>query len=98
MNVEVIKESLPDGFRAGSGTVGTTEAKISTINWPVRKHIVIRANAANSNVIEVGPAGHAADGFILAAGETSPPMYVEETDAIGIIGGAASQAYSWMAH
>lgn len=94
--VNIAETSLPDGFLAGSGTVGTSEAKLSSVNFPVRKQLVIRADAANSNTIIVGRPGSAASGFILAAGEQTPPLFVDETDKVAIVGGAASQNYSWV--
>lgn len=95
--VSVSKESLPD-FLAGSGTIGTTEGKLSSVNFPVRKHLVIRADAANTNTIKVGRPGNAAGGFVLAAGEQTPPIYVDSTDKVAVVGGAANQAYSWLAN
>jgi hypothetical protein len=34
----------------------------------------------------------------LKAGEKTPPIYVNETDKIAVIGGDADQAYSWIAN
>lgn len=97
-NVNIANESLQEGFNAGNGTVGTSEAKISAINFPVRKHIVIRANTGNTNTVKVGTVGNATNGFVLLEGETTPPIYVNETDKVAVIGGAADQGYSWVAN
>jgi hypothetical protein len=96
--VQISSESLPDGFHAGHGTVGTTEAKISAVPFPIRKHLVIRAASANTGTVFVGTPGDAANGFALAAGEQTPPIYVDSTDKVGVVGSAASQAYSWVAN
>lgn len=90
------KESV-DRFFAGNGTVGTAEAAISPVGLDVRKHIVVRADSGNGNTVIVGPVGHAANGFVLNAGEQTPPIYVENTDLVAVIGGAASQNFSWIA-
>jgi len=96
--VNIAKEAV-DTFKAGNGTVGTTPQKLATINWPALKHIVVAAAAANGNTITVGSsAGETTTGFILAAGEKTPPIYVDGTDRIWVVGGAAAQAYNWLAN
>lgn len=92
--MDIINESVSERLKAGNGTVGTTEAKISEINWPLRKHIVIRSATDNNSTIAVGPPG--ANGFVLAAGESTPPMHVDSTDRVRVIGGAAGQNFSWL--
>ena len=96
--INIGKESLEDGFLTGNGTVGTSEAKISAVNFPIRKHVVIRADSGNTNTITVGRPGAATVGYVLAAGEQTPPLYVDETDKVRVIGGAASQNFSWVAN
>lgn len=96
--VQVGRETNPDGFYAANGTVGTTPAQAS-IGTPVLKHVVVRANTGNSNTIKVaGSSAGTATGFILAAGETSPPIYVDDVNKVWLVGGAASQGYSWIAN
>lgn len=93
--VSISKESLPN-FLAGNGSIGTTEGKISAVNFPVRKHIKVRADKNNTDTVFVGPPGNAV--FALAAGEESPPFFVDQTDKVAIVGGAANQAYTWLAN
>lgn len=95
-SVNIGNESLEDGFLAGNGTVGGTETKISSVNFKIRKHVVIRADSGNANTVIVGRPGAASAGFILNAGEQTPPIYVDETDKVAVYGGAADQAYSWI--
>lgn len=95
--VSIAETTLANGFLAGHGTIGTTEGKVSAVNFPIRKQLIIRAHADNTNVITIGRPGDANNGFILAAGETSPPIFVNETDKLALVGGAAGQNYSWMA-
>jgi hypothetical protein len=78
-------------FSAGNGTVGTTPQQLS-IACDVLKHVVVRASSGNNSTITVGPTS--ATGFILAAGEQTPPIYVNDISKILVVGGMADQNYS----
>ena len=94
--VQVINESVPgDQLRIGHGTVGTAEAPLDAIEWPLRKWVVIHAAAGNSNTITVGRPGSASSGWVLAAGESTPPIPVDNTKHLAVIGGAGGQNYNW---
>ena len=94
MNIDIGKESLPS-FAAGSGSVGTSAAQLP--GGLVNKHVVIRADSGNGNVVMVGQsAATVASGFVLAAGEQTPPIYVDDLGKLWVKGGAAAQAYSWL--
>jgi hypothetical protein len=94
--VEIVKESLPS-WAAGDGTVGT--APIQLPDFPSLKNVVVRANGGNTNVIMVGHSAAAVpSGFVLAAGEQTPPIYIDDLAKVWLIGGAASQGYSWIAN
>lgn len=93
--VSIAKESIPE-FHAGHGTIGTTEAKLSVVAFPIRKHLVIRADSGNTDSVFVGTPGDATNGFKLGAGDETPPIYIDSTDKVAIVGGAANQAYSWL--
>jgi hypothetical protein len=68
------------------------------VGWPVKKYVMLRANGANASVIMIGNrADNAGDGFILSAGQQSPPLHVDDVNRINIVGGAADQRYSWIA-
>jgi hypothetical protein len=98
--VNIGHESLADGFMAGNATIGMTEAKVSTVNFPIRKHIVIRAHADNDvgEEVIVGRPGDAVNGFRLPPGEETPPIYVDQTDKVAVVATAADQNYSWVAN
>ena len=96
--VNIAKESLPTGFMAGNGTVGVSEEVIDALAFPIQKHIVIRADSDNGGDIIVGRPGAAVSGFILHAGETSPPIYVDDTSKVAVVGSEADQDYSWIAN
>jgi len=68
------------------------------VGWEVKKYVMLRANGANGNVIMIGnTAANVEDGFILSAGQQSPPIYVDNLNKLYIVGGAADQGYSWVA-
>jgi hypothetical protein len=92
--MEIGVEALPE-FKAGNGSVDTTEIPLS-LAFKVYKHVVVRADSGNGNTIKVGPVGYAANGFILNAGEQTPPIYIDSLDKIGVIGGANGQIFSWV--
>lgn len=94
--VEIGKEAV-DRFFAGHGTVDTTPQPLHEVGCTVRKHIVVRASSGNgADLLMVGPVSHSAAGFVLAAGEQTPPIYVENTDMVEVVG-SASVDYSWVA-
>ena len=82
----------------GHGVVVATNEQGHSVGWPIKKHVMLRANGANGNVIMVGhSAGDAGDGFILSAGQQSPPIYVDNLNKVYLVGGAADQGFSWIA-
>jgi hypothetical protein len=94
--VHVINESVPgDQLRIGHGTVGAVEAKLDAIDWPLRKWVVVHAAAGNGGTVTVGRPGDAANGWVLAAGESTPPIPVDNTSFLKVIGSAPAQAYNW---
>jgi hypothetical protein len=95
--ISIIEESLPDGLRADADIVGTAELNLADGDWPVRKYVLIQAAEANTDDILFGPRGHAATGFRLAPGETSPQIPIDEANKIGIVAASGSQSYQWMA-
>jgi len=82
----------------GHGVVVAIGQHGHAVGWPIKKYIMLRANGANGNVIMVGhSAADAGDGFILSAGQQSPPIYVDNLNKVYLVGGAADQGYSWIA-
>jgi hypothetical protein len=64
----------------------------------VNKYVVVRANGANTGIILIGTTvANVGDGFILSAGQISPPIYVDQLNKVYLVGGAAGQGYSWIA-
>jgi len=64
----------------------------------VNKYVVVRANGANTGIILIGTTvANVGDGFILSAGQVSPPIYVDQLNKLYLVGGTANQAYSWIA-
>jgi hypothetical protein len=94
--VNVAKESVA-GFNAGNGTVGTSPQALVTSPWTVQKHVVVRADPANTGTVKVGPnLGSASAGFVLPAGQETPPIYVDDLSKVFVIGSAAGQNYSFV--
>jgi len=82
----------------GAGVVVTLVKPGHDVGYVVRKYVVVRANGANTDVITIGTGvANAADGFILSAGQISPPIYVDNLNKVYLKGGAAGQNYSWIA-
>ena len=82
----------------GRAVAVTVNERGHAVGWPVKKYVMLRANGANGNVIMVGnTADNADNGFILSAGQQSPPLHVDDLNKLYIVGGAADQGYSWVA-
>jgi hypothetical protein len=86
---------------AEAGGAAVTVAIVAAghdVGGEVKKYVVVRANGANTNVITVGTTvANVGDGFILSAGQISPPIYVDQLNKVYLKGGAADQSYSWIA-
>lgn len=95
--VAIVEESLEDGFNAGHDTVGATEQALASA-WRVRKHVVITADAANTDPIFIGTQNNSANGFVLKAGDTSPPIYVDDVSKVFVTGASSDPAYSWISN
>lgn len=92
--VDIGKEAL-DRFAAGSGTIGTTPDHLP--DGLVCKHVVVRANGGNAGIVIVGHSQEAvADGFILSAGQMTPPVHVNDRNKVWLVADQAGQGYSWI--
>jgi hypothetical protein len=68
------------------------------VGGEVKKYVVVRANGANTGIILIGTTvSNVGDGFILSAGQVTPPIYVDQLNKVYLKGGAADQGYSWIA-
>jgi hypothetical protein len=94
--IHVINQSVPDAPHFGHGTVGATEQPLDSIDWPLRKFVTVQAAAGNSSTVTVGRSGDAANGWILQPGESTPPIPVDSTRSIAVVGGDAGQNYNWL--
>jgi hypothetical protein len=96
--VNIGRESV-SSFYAGHGTVGLTPAQLAEIPLDVLKHVVIHADAGNGSTITVGPSSaQAANGYVLAAGEFTPPIYVDNLNKIWLVAADTDQEYQWVAN
>jgi hypothetical protein len=92
-NIEIGRESVEQWF-SGNSTVGTTPKQLHS-GQAIYKHVRIRAH---SGVITIGDSSlRAGSGFILAAGDLSPPIFVDDLSHLWIVGDASGRSYSWCA-
>jgi len=93
--ITAIGKEAVAGFMAGDGSVDTSAIQLPGAE--VMKHVVVRANGGNSNIIMVGHSKDAvASGFILSAGQMTPPIYVDDRKKVWLIGSADGQGFSWI--
>jgi hypothetical protein len=92
--VEIGKESIAQWF-SGNGTVGTTPKQLSANRQNIYKHVRVRCH---SGVITIGDSAlRAAAGFIISAGDLSPPIPIDDLSKVWIVGSEAGCTYSWCA-
>jgi hypothetical protein len=90
------RESIEE-FKAGHGTVGLT-AQVLANSQDVTMYVVVKADLTNTNNIFVGgSAVSSTNGFLLDAGEETPPIHIDDLGKVYVIGDAATQGYSWLA-
>ena len=94
MNIE---RSSKAEFKAGTDTVGTT-AQAAGLGFEAAKSILVKASAGNTDKVYVGHDVNVSstNGFELSAGE-SVEIPVDSLAKVYVVGGAASQVYSWVA-
>ena len=96
--VDVVRDTVPARGQTNNGTVGTSAAQLTGASEAVLySGVLLKAEASNSDVIYVGFSDGvtSANGYILGSGDVLP-IPVEKATDIWIIGGAASQDYSWL--
>jgi len=96
-HVSIANEAMAE-FIHGHGVVGGTSAALASAETPVKKYVIIKADLTNTdNVYVGGPAVTTGNGFELDAGESTPPIHINDLSKVWVVGGAASQGYSWLA-
>ncbi len=95
--VSIANEAVNE-FKTGHGIAGAAKAAVATAETPLMKYVIIKADLGNSNNVYVGgPNVLTTTGFMLDAGEVTPPIHIDDLSKVWVIGGAASQGYSWLA-
>jgi hypothetical protein len=99
MSYTNIGKEAAEEFQAGQGTVGLTPQPIEAAgHLPVSKYVIVKADLVNANDVFVGTSTvSATTGFRLDAGEATPPIHIDDLSKVFVLGGAASQGYSWLA-
>ena len=95
--MDITKEAVSE-FHTGSGTVGTSAAQLHT-GMAITKYVVVKAAGdLGSKTIHVGPTlAQASSGFVLRAGEQTPPIHVNDLGKVWLVGSDADCDYSWVA-
>lgn len=95
--VNIGKEVVAE-FQNGHGVVGATKAALASAESLINKFVVIKADLTNTNNVYVGTnTVTTSNGFLLDAGEATPPIPIDDLNKVYVVGGAASQGYSWLA-
>lgn len=95
--VSIAKEAASE-FKTGHGVVGAAKAAVATAETLLIRYVVIKADLGNTNNVYVGGSNVlTTTGFMLDAGEATPPIHIDDLSKVWVIGGAASQGYSWLA-
>lgn len=84
-------------FASGVVTVGGTEVQLSALAG-MKGVITLRAASANSGTVTIGATGLSSlGGFTLAAGQQSPPLYLDTPGSLYAIASASSQKLEYFA-
>jgi hypothetical protein len=95
--VSIAREASTE-FSTGHGTVGVTKAALASASAPLSKYVIIKADLTNTNNVFVGgPTVTTTTGFLLDAGEATPPIHIDDLSKVYVVGDAASQGFSWLA-
>lgn len=94
--MDIQQVTVPE-FKTGHGTVGTSAAKAGPA-FICKKYVRIKADLSNGDNVYVGHDDKvtSSNGFVLDAGEYVD-IPVDQLDKVWVIGGAASQGYSYVA-
>jgi hypothetical protein len=93
----IVDQVAVTDFWTDAGTCTTTPQQLKTDSFPLRKGIVLRANSGNSQAICVGNSDAKNTGYILAPGERTPLLQVDNLNKLFVVASADSQGYSWFA-
>lgn len=81
-----------------AGTVGTSPAALSPLDFPVYDGVFVRADDDNEGTIKVGSTAdiEAGRGYPLSAGQ-SVKVKVDRLSRLRVVASEAGQAYTWLA-
>jgi len=88
--------AVPD-FWTDASTCTTTPKQLKADSFPLRKGVVLRANSGNTAAICVGNSDAKNTGYILAAGERTPLLQVDNLNKLFVVATDGEQGYSWFA-
>jgi len=94
----IIGKQTKSKFITNNGVVGVAVQALTTEPFDVSHSVTIEATAGNTDTIYVGENNQVAvgSGWPLTAGE-KVEIPIDDARKIYVIGGAATQAYKWLA-
>ena len=84
-------------FWTDAGTCTTTPKRLKDESFPLKHYVVVRANNGNGKAICVGNSDCKNTGFILAAGEQTPLIPINDINKVWVVSTEDEQGYSWIA-
>lgn len=91
------KETHPEFYAGVNSDIDQTAEQLTDLSVPVRKYVLVKANAANTGDVYVGRAGvSASNGYPLDAGE-EVKIPIDDPSKIYVIGSADNQGVKWLA-
>ncbi len=84
-------------FWTDAGTCNTTAKQLKDKSFPLKWGVVVRATTANTKPICIGNSDAKNTGFLLAAGEQSPLIPIDNLNKLWVVSTEGDQGYSWIA-
>jgi len=84
-------------FWTDAGTCTTTPKRLKDESIPLKYYVVVRANTGNDKAICIGNSDCQNTGFILAAGEQTRPIPINDINKLWVVSTEDEQGYSWIA-
>jgi len=84
-------------FWTDAGTCTTTPKQLKDLSFPLKHYVMVRANSGNTKVICIGNSDCKNTGLILAGGEQTPPIPIDNLNKLWVASAEGDQGYSWIA-
>jgi hypothetical protein len=84
-------------FWTDAGTCTTTPKRLNDKSFPLKHYVMVRANSGNTKAICIGNSDCKNTGLILAAGEHTSPIPIDNLNKLWVASAEGDQGYSWIA-